>query len=171
VRIFEDDELFAPSDDLIEIGIGQFAVATRPKRLLTPALGSCVALALWDPGNRTGGLVHIMLPRSQHEIGSDERGRFAETAVPLLVKMLVNAGCFRRRLQAKLAGGAAMFHAEAGISGIGGRNVAEVRAQLALMSIPIVAEDTGEAHARTVELVLESGEFVVRSYQFGVKRI
>lgn len=171
MRIFEDDELFAPSDDLIEIGIGQFAVATPPKRLLTPALGSCVALSLWDPGNHVGGLVHIMLPRSQHEIGPDEHGRFAETAVPRLVEMLVEAGCFRRRLQAKLAGGAAMFHAGAAVSGIGGRNVEAVKAQLALMSIPVVAEDTGEAHARTVELVLESGEFVVRSYQFGMKRI
>lgn len=64
-----------------------------------------------------------------------------------------------------------MFKAEASTQGIGGRNVAEVKRQLALMSVPLTAEDTGETHARTVELVLESGELLVRSYQFGVLRL
>jgi chemotaxis protein CheD len=51
------------------------------------------------------------------------------------------------------------------------RNVTEVKRQLELMSIPLVAEDTGEAYARTLELTLQTGEVIVRSYQYGVRRL
>jgi chemotaxis protein CheD len=157
--------------DLIEVGIGELAIAKTPKRLMTPALGSCVAVALFDPFACRGGLVHVMLPHRQSGMPDDAPERFADTAIPLLVERLEEAGSVTRRLQAKIAGGAAMFHADGAIAGIGGRNVAEVKSQLALMSIPIMAEDTGEAHARTVEIDLRTGEFLVRSYQFGVKRL
>ena len=61
--------------------------------------------------------------------------------------------------------------ADAMLAQVGERNVEETKRQLALLSIPIVAEDTGERHARTVELRLDSGVYVVRSYQYGVKRL
>lgn len=167
-----EDLLFSSSDPLLlEIGIGELMIAEAPKRILTPALGSCVGVALYDPVARRGGLAHIMLPAPTKERQREFPGRFAEMAVPLLVDMLVDAGSLRRRLQAKIAGGAAMFRAEGATETVGDRNVAEVKHQLALMSIPLLAEDTGEAHARTVELILESGEFLIRSYQFGVTRI
>ena len=64
-----------------------------------------------------------------------------------------------------------MFKADTTLATVGGRNVAEVKNQLRLLRIPILAEDTGEGHARTVELHLDTGEFLVRSYQYGVKRL
>ena len=138
---------------------------------MTPALGSCVGLALFDPTLKQGGLAHIMLPfPSEHPGNGDER-RFASRAVPLLVKMLSDAGSPRRRLVAKMAGGAAMFRSDTMLATVGERNVAEVRSQLGLLNIPIIAEDTGESHARTVELHLGTGEFVVRSYVYGVRRL
>lgn len=161
--------LFAASDDdVIEVGIGEFILAEAPKRLLTPALGSCVGVALWDPFTRRGGLAHVMLPSPMGASGGEQRARFADFAVPEMVRNLRERGALSRRLQAKVAGGAAMFRGDSTIAGVGDRNVAEVKRQLELMSIPIVAENTGEAHARTVELVLETGEFIIRSYQFGV---
>lgn len=156
---------------LVEIGIGELAIAEAPHRIMTPALGSCVGVAIYDPFARRGGLAHIMLPAPTKERQREFVGRFAELAIPELVRMLKDAGSLNRRLQAKIAGGAAMFRGDAMAESVGTRNVAEVKRQLALMSIPILAEDTGEAHARTVELVIETGEFVVRSYQFGVTRL
>ena len=157
--------------NLIEIGIGELVVAQAPKRILTPALGSCVGVAIYDVFGRRGGLAHVMLPSPTKVSHRELVGRFAELAVPELVRMLDDEGSMRGRLQAKIAGGAAMFHGDSVGAGVGARNVAEVKRQLALMRIPLLAEDTGEAHARTVELVLETGEFVVRSYQFGVTRL
>lgn len=156
---------------LIEIGIGELVVANAPHRILTPALGSCVGVAIYDLFARRGGLAHIMLPCPTKAAHNQLPGRFAELAVPELVNMLRAEGSLRGRLQAKIAGGAAMFHGDSVGDGVGARNVAEVKRQLTLMKIPLLAEDTGEAHARTVELALETGEFVVRSYQFGVTRL
>lgn len=157
--------------DLIEVGIGELVVAETPKRLLTPALGSCVGIALYDPYSHRGALGHVMLPSPSTPPDASDHGRFADFAVKELIHMMVERGSLRRRLLAKIAGGAAMFRGEPATSGIGDRNVAEVKRQLALMSVPLVAEDTGESHARTIELVLETGELLVRSYQFGVRRL
>lgn len=156
---------------LIEVGIGELAVAQAPHRILTPALGSCVGVALYDPFSKRGGLAHIMLPAPTKERQREYVGRFAELAIPELVRMLRESGALLSRLEAKIAGGAAMFKSESAGETVGTRNVAEVKRQLALMSIPLRAEDTGEAHARTVELVLATGEMFVRSYQFGVTRL
>lgn len=158
-------------EGVIEIGIAELAVDVAPVRLLTPALGSCVAIAIYDSFSHRGGLAHVMLPTVPDDDREVSPGQFADTAVPELVRRMSQEGSLRRRMEAKIAGGAAMFRGESPIANIGDRNVAEVKRQLALMSIPLLAEDTGESHARTVELVLETGEFLVRSYQFGLVRL
>jgi chemotaxis protein CheD len=165
------DSVFARNPDLIEVMIGELVVAEAPKRLVTPALGSCVGIALYDPFARRGGLAHIMLPTPHGETPDTRLGRFADHAVPRLVEMMRERGSLLARIEARIAGGAAMFKGDSAISTIGERNVAEVKRQLALMSVPLVAEDTGEAHARTLEIRLDSGETFVRSYLFGVRTL
>jgi chemotaxis protein CheD len=163
------DELKDPM--VVEVGVGELATAQHPRYLMTPALGSCIGLALWDSALKQGGLAHVMLPSPPDNTRVDDERRFASYAVPLLVKMLAEVGSPRRRLEAKLAGGAAMFRSDTTLATIGSRNLAEVKDQLGLLNIPVVAEDTGESHARTVELHLDTGQFVVRSYMYGVRRL
>lgn len=162
---------YANRDDVVEIGIGDIAVASAPMTLVTPALGSCVGVAIYDSFANRGAMAHVMLPGMGPEAPRLAPGRFADYAVPKMVEMLLEQGSLVSRLEAKIVGGAAMFHGDMAISGIGERNVAAVKQQLALMSVRLVAEDTGEAHARTVELCLKTGELTVRSYQFGVRRL
>lgn len=157
--------------NVIEIGVGELAAAQYPKSLLTPALGSCIGVALYDPSLRQGALGHVMLPAPFDTLPNGPSGRFATTAVPELVQMLEKLGSPRRRLAAKIAGGASMFRGDTMLSHVGERNAAEVRNQLQLLRIPIVAEDIGEHHARTIELHLDTGLLVVRSYLYGVKRL
>lgn len=157
--------------DAVVVGVGEIAIARHPKFLVTQALGSCVGVALYDPVLKQGGLAHIMLPNELDSAPDEHKHRFASSAVPALVDMLLTRGSARRRLQAKIAGGAKMFKADVVLSQVGARNVEEVKRQLTLLRIPIVAEDTGEHHARTVELRLDSGAYIVRSYQYGVKRL
>lgn len=155
----------------IEVTLGQLAVAEPPTVLITAALGSCVGVAILDSHTHRGGLAHIMLPSPTSKRHEVMPGRFADWAIPELVRRLQEQGSLKRRLVAKIAGGAAMFRTEGSAGGIGERNIEEVKRQLALMSIPLLSEDTGESHARTVEFVLETGEMLVRSYQFGVRRL
>ena len=157
--------------DMVEVGVGELAIAQYPQYLMTPALGSCVGLALYDKTSRRGGLAHVMLPSPADTAQPGDERRFASSGIPLLVKMLSDAGSPRRRLTAKIAGGAAMFKSDTTLATIGERNVVEAKNQLGLLNIPVIAEDTGESHARTVELHLDTGEFVVRSYVYGVRRL
>ena len=156
---------------MIEVGVGEYAIARHPHYLMTPALGSCVAVALYDPVHKRGALAHVMLPAPPEHFDSTTGDRFASIVVPGMVRELSKSGSSRARLVAKIAGGAAMFRPDTGLARIGDRNVAEVKRQLALVKIPILAEDIGERHARTVELRLDSGVFVVRSYAFGVTKL
>ena len=155
----------------VDVGIGGLAIRRFPDVLVTSALGSCVAVALWDPFSLSGGLLHVMLQRPEDTSRVESLLRFAASGVPLLADGLVGKGSPKRRLVAKIAGGASMF--KGGLSGtdIGRRNVAEVRQQLGELRIPVEAADTGGEHARSVELHLDSGMLVVRSYAHGVKEL
>ena len=76
-----------------------------------------------------GGLAHILLPsRSLSRVG-DNPGRFPQTAVPALVEEMAALGADRRRLIARLVGGASMFSnlVPAGSIQMGDRNVIAVR--------------------------------------------
>jgi chemotaxis protein CheD len=46
----------------VPVRIGDVKVAAGPSVLFTIGLGSCVAVALYDPERRIGGLAHAMLP-------------------------------------------------------------------------------------------------------------
>jgi len=162
--------LYTPDPLAVEVGVSSIELARHPARLMTPALGSCLGITLWDPSLRTGVLAHVMLPAP----GDGTRGasaKYVEFAVPEMVRMMVEAGSFRHRLIAKIAGGAAMFSRESLVASIGLRNAEEAKRQLALVQVRLAAEDVGQAHARTIELVLNTGILLVHSHRFGVREL
>lgn len=159
-----------PNADIVSVGVGDFAVAEHPAILMTPALGSCIGVAVWDASRRRGGLAHVMLPSPSGHSVDGKRDRFASIGIPRMIEEITD-GSPMRRLVAKLVGGATMFKSEGALGSVGDRNAEEVRRQLALLRIPILAEDTGGSHARTVELRLDTGIVVVRSYMYGIKEL
>jgi chemotaxis protein CheD len=161
----EDDQ------NRVIVGVGEIECAVQPYVLITQALGSCVGVALWDPRVRIGGLAHVMLPTESGSSQVGRRHRFADIAIPDLVERMVDLGAGRRRMVAKLAGGASMFRGESATDTIGDRNVAAVRDQLERAGVPVTAADTGGSHARTIELSPGTGILLVRSYTFGMHEI
>ncbi len=157
-----------PDERTVLVATGEIMVAEHPSVLVTPALGSCVGVTLWDAFARRGGMGHIMLPSPSETCMSGLVDRFASVAVPKLAQQ-VAGGSSVRRLVAKIAGGSTMFAVDNTVMSIGARNVLEVKRQLALLRIPLVAEDTGGAHARTMELRLDTGLVIVRSYRYGIR--
>lgn len=155
----------------IVVGVGEIACGRDSEVLITQALGSCVGVALWDPRLMIGGLAHVMLPAAPESDFRGPRHRFADLAVPDLVERMIDLGAGRRRIVAKLAGGASMFRGESGIETIGDRNVAAVRHRLERVGVPVVAADTGGSHARTIELSVATGILLVRSYSYGIHEI
>lgn len=162
--------LFVAHPLSVSVAVGEVAYAEHPARLLTPALGSCVGVAIWDPLLHSGVLSHVMLP-SPGESGVHENPKYATFAIPYMVQCMVDHGSLRRRLQAKIAGGSAMFSRDPGIATIGDRNVEAVKNQLALMQVALLAEDTGQGYARTIELVIDTGVLLVHSHRYGTREL
>lgn len=162
------------NDTLIKVGMADLkAVGGRSGILRTTGLGSCVGLTLHDPVAGVSGMAHIMLPAS--EIARERPfnlAKYADTAVPELIRQMNELGASTGRLVAKMAGGAQMFaFAASETMRIGPRNVEAVKSLLAHYRIPLAAEDTGEHYGRTIELHCATGVLVVRSVQQGVKQL
>jgi chemotaxis protein CheD len=67
-----------------------------------------------------------------------------------------------KNIVAKMAGGAKMFdHEEPDTENIGMENVRSVKKILSKEKIPLICEDVGGGHGRSVAFYLESGRLVV----------
>ena len=158
--------------ELLVVGISDYKLARYPNVFVTYALGSCVGICLYDKQLKIGGLSHIMLPESTMFNKSDiNRMKFADTAIADLVQDLIRLGADRRRLTAKIAGGAQMFEAQPGsmVGTIGNRNAASVKNTLSSLRIPILAEDTGSNYGRTVYFDLDTGIMKVQSLSRSIR--
>lgn len=158
---------------MVTIGISDLGVVDANDMLVTYALGSCVGICLYDSINKIAGLSHIMLPSSAlSSIGGNDM-KFADTAIPILLKKMIEFGAKTIYIKAKIAGGAQMFIVDknTSISNIGNRNVSAVKEVLAKLNIPIVAEDTGKNYGRTVYLNGKDGAVRIKSAKYGEKNI
>jgi len=131
------------------IGIGEYRVGSFP--MMTIGLGSCIGLTLYDDSAKVGAMVHIMLPDSAGR--TDRPGKYADTAVALLVKELNVLGCKNRSLVAKMAGGACMFEYFGANLNIGERNAERVRQLLKDNHIQLATEDVGGKVGRSVTFI------------------
>lgn len=150
------------------VGIAELAVARAPGTLAALALGSCVAVVLYDPVARVGGLAHVLLPTAAIGRPRDERpARFAPMAVQRLTEGVLALGAEKARLTARLVGGASMFTSlqPAGSIQMGERNVHAVREALHRLGIRNTGEVVGGDFGRSAELDLATGRVTVTSYQ------
>lgn len=152
----------------ITIGIGDLKVCRAPDVLITYALGSCVGVCLLDNVTHIGGLSHVMLPESSANNASNPM-RFADLALPMLIRQMESMGASRMRLKAKIAGGATMFATASDRFNIGERNVAAVKKFLMANHIPILAEDIGLDYGRTQLFYPETGVMEIRAAAKGTK--
>lgn len=152
----------------VHVPIADCAVACDDARLVTIGLGSCVAIALHAPADRAGGLAHIMLPHAALSTDHTRPGKFAGSAVPHMLEQLRGLGV-TGTVEARLVGGASMFEQllPMGSVPLGARNVVAARAACAAAGIPVVAEDTGGGHGRSVYFDVQDGRMLVRSVAHG----
>lgn len=158
--------------ETVTVGISDMKILKSPDILVTYALGSCVGICLYDTITKVAGLGHIMLP-NYPETNSNESNkfRFADTCIPMMIQGMERLGCNRRRLQAKIAGGARMFQVsgDSAFGNIGQRNVIEVKKMLDKFQIRILAEDTGLNYGRTLFFHADTGTMVIKSFSNGIK--
>ncbi len=153
----------------IRVKVADYAVGRDEQTLITIGLGSCVAIALYDPRTRIGGLAHTLLPSESMARDRSNPAKFPASAVVTLLAEMARLGADARRVRAKLVGGASMFAnlLPAGGINIGDRNVAAARQALEANHVPVVAEDVGSDHGRSVHFHLDDGRVEVRSLKKG----
>jgi chemotaxis protein CheD len=155
---------------LISVGIADYKIATSPDILRT-ILGSCVGACCYDSERKIAGLAHIMLP-SKNAQGTNEK-KYADTAIPLLLRDMEKAGARRDTITAKIIGGASMFKVNGYglMSEIGINNVNKVKAVLTDLNIAIIAEDTGGDYGRTIDFYSADGMVKIKSIGKEVKML
>lgn len=152
----------------LSVGLGEIKVANEPNQVLVSyGLGSCVAVTIYDPVARVGGMAHVVLPDSSLNRTEGSPGKFADTAVPALVKAVLERGAARHRLKTWLVGGARMLQALSPGLDVGQRNSTALRVNLEKSGLPLKGEDIGGTRGRTVRLQIGSGRVLVSAVGAG----
>ena len=146
----------------LDVGIGDFQVSGGDHEMKTYALGSCVALVVWDQLLRVGGMIHIALPEGaiNPEKARDKPGYFADTGLPLLFSELKRIGANRGTCWVKLVGGSSILD-ENKTFDIGRRNILAVKKYLWKIGLALTSEDIGGKISRTVVLSLSTGTLTI----------
>jgi chemotaxis protein CheD len=149
------------ASELVNVGVAQIKIGSSTQILRT-ILGSCVGICIYDRQKKIGGLAHVLLPEAMNN-GNPEK--FAETAVPILVDLLLKQGCKREFMSAKIAGGASMFKFSQGntLGQIGDRNIEFTKKALEAKNIPVLIEDVGGNLGRVIDFFLDDGHLRVKA--------
>lgn len=159
---------------VFQFGMAELVVSKHPATLVTLGLGSCIGLVIYDQISKIAGMVHIMLPESPQGKDVPKPGKFADTAVPILLDELIKLGANKSQLRAKMAGGAQMFAIpgkESSIFSVGTRNTDATTKMLSDAGVRLVASDTGGSKGRSVEFSTTTMNFVVKTLGSGTKEI
>lgn len=159
--------------NIIQVGMADLKLARAPDKLMTAGLGSCIGICIIDRQIKLACLAHIMLPSSEQAKNPENKAKFADSAMEIVLEEMVKGGANRSRLQAKIAGGAQMFKfsGESDIMKIGERNAISVENQLNKHKIPLLARDTGGNYGRTITFDADTGELLVRTIGHGERTI
>ncbi len=136
----------------VQLTLGDTYVSSDPDEVLTTILGSCIAACIRDPVSGVGGMNHFLLPDGNS--GDREARCYGVNAMELLINDILKHGGDRRRLEAKLFGGANVVSA---LTDVGSRNYAFARQFLTDEGIPIVGGDVGGDLARRIQYMPVNG--------------
>lgn len=155
------------------VGISDCKVTKNPDSVLvTYALGSCIAVALYDPIAKLGGLLHYMLPESAIDASKAAQNpfMFADTGIAQLLAAVAANGGSPRRMLVRLAGGAQVLDSQ-GVFQIGKRNYLAARKILWKAGILIAAEAVGGEVSRTIRLEVATGRLWIREGGSGEREL
>jgi chemotaxis protein CheD len=148
------------------VGIGEFVVSNASDATIaTHAVGSCIAVCVFDPVVSVAGMLHFLLPAASinPQRAGEHPGVFADTGIPLLVQTAYRYGLVKQRAIVKLVGGAEMPQTGRGWFNTGHRNLLAARHMLWRNGVFVSAEDVGGTGARTVHLSVGNGRLQVFS--------
>jgi putative nucleotidyltransferase with HDIG domain len=153
------------------VAAGTYFIGQRQPMLLQAFLGTCVGLCLYDPKNRVGGILHLLLPEPVNPMSVDQPDKYAATGVPRFIEAICKAGADKAELRAGVAGGALVgpLNKQDIDLDIGGRTAERVLSILAAEGIAVERSETGGFFTCCLGLDLRSGEVSIEPA--GVEKI
>ena len=149
------------------VRMGEMAVSKSPNDALSiVGLGSCVALVLLAREQGAAAMAHIVLPESQMAGGRDvPPAKFADTALPEMLRQLRLIRIGLDGLNAVVVGGATMFGGRPGsrMAGVGDRNVEAVLEMLDRHGIPVAGMDVGGESGRSIQVAVGQCRVLTKS--------
>lgn len=131
------------ADNIRTLYQGQFLVSRDPNDCIVTVLGSCIAACVYDPVAKVGGANHFLVAHGPKD--SEHNLRYGLHAMELLINGLLKEGADRKRLVAKVFGGAKMFDE---MTDIGRMNSEFALGFLDDEGIPCLSQSTLGRHAR-----------------------
>lgn len=131
--------------------------------IVTYSLGSCIAVSMYDPVTKCGGMLHYQLPTSTLDQNRAQANpcMFADTGMEFLLKQMAGLGANTKRLEVKLAGGAEILK-DNGVFSIGKRNHTAIRKLLWQRGLMLSGEQVGGTEPRTMYLHLADGKTTLK---------
>lgn len=127
--------------------------------IVTYSLGSCIAVTMYDPVKKVGGMLHAMLPSSA-ELKQPTRQSpyiFVDVGIPALIRTVRGFGARLAQLEVKAAGGALIMNDDSMFS-IGARNCEALRKALEKEGLQLAAERLGGRISRSMRLDIAEGK-------------
>lgn len=137
--------------------------ASKDPFQINTILGSCVAVCLYDPVLRYGGMCHYMLPLWNGDgLASPKYGNIA---IEKLLDKMINFGSKKHNIKAKIFGGGEVIETKNPQFNIGQRNISLAKDILAEANIPIVSSSVGGKLGRKIIFFTDTGEVKQRFVQ------
>lgn len=130
--------------------------ASNERMEISTLLGSCIAVCLYDPQVKAGGMNHFLLPTGSGE--NAETACYGINAMELLINELMILGDDRERMVARIYGGAHVVGDQLSTSRVGAKNTDFVRKYLTDEGIPILDETLGGGRALRVRVIADTGK-------------
>lgn len=141
-------------------------VSKEPYKINT-ILGSCVAVCMWDPILKYGGMIHYMLPLWNGDgLASPKYGNIA---IEKIVEKMILSGSSKYNIVAKVFGGGEVIDTKTQYFQIGERNIKLAREILEEKKIPIVSSSVGGKFGRKIIMDTITGEVKQRYVKREVK--
>ena len=156
-----------PQEARLSIHPGEWYFGNEYKSLYT-ILGSCVALSVWHPTLKLGGICHYLLPvQPGHKQDEESAGRYGKTALALL-KQAMQRYAAPAEYQLGLFGGCdTMSNSGSNITsnyGIGKQNILFAQRWLQDENLVAIQTDVGGTSSRSLIFELFSGVINVKHY-------
>ncbi len=144
------------------VGIGEYVTSNNvTDTIKTFALASCVAVTVYCPKKKAGGMIHVALPSPMGQNCDNRLGYFATTGIPLLInKVCTEFGCLKAELIIQIFGGANSINKN-DVFHVGKRNIEAVTDTLSMLNLEINMSDVSDKYSRTIEMSMETGDIKV----------